>query len=134
MHAVMADEPAIIDVSIQEALATIAITELARAATAGKSWSRKRLADGNGATVCILPASDGYTAISPRDDHQWVAWLAVMGSPAWGSEPRFATKPNRVANWDALHALMSQWSRRYDKQAIADMAQQAHVPSFPLRG
>ncbi|MGE5268989.1 MAG: CoA transferase [Thiohalocapsa sp.] len=137
MQAAIAGEPAglavIVDVSIQEALATIALTELARAGLAGRSWLRKRLTDGNGATVCILPASDGYAAISPRDDHQWKAWLQVMGSPDWGSEPRFATKPDRVANWDALHALMSQWSRRYGKQAIADMAQEAHVPSFPLR-
>src|SRR5262249_32570167 len=40
---------------------------------------------------------------------------------------------DRVANFDALHALTSAWSRRYGKQAIADMAQTAHVPSFPLR-
>src|SRR5687768_11945265 len=56
-----------------------------------------------------------------------------MGSPAWGSDPRFATKPDRVANWDALHALMSTWSRQHGKQWIADQAQAAHVPSFPLR-
>jgi crotonobetainyl-CoA:carnitine CoA-transferase CaiB-like acyl-CoA transferase len=134
MHAVMAGEKgAIVDVSIQEALATIAITELARAALSGKSWSRKRLSDGNGATVCILPARDGYAAISPRDDHQWAAWVAVMGSPDWAKDPRFAAKSSRVANWDALYALMSEWSRGYDKQTIADMAQAAHVPSFPLR-
>ncbi len=134
MHAVLAGEPgAVVDVSIQEALATLAITELARAALSGKSWSRKRLTDGNGATVCILPARDGYTAISPRDDHQWAAWVTVMGSPAWAKDPRFAAKSGRVANWDALYALMSEWSRGYDKQTIADMAQAAHVPSFPLR-
>jgi crotonobetainyl-CoA:carnitine CoA-transferase CaiB-like acyl-CoA transferase len=134
MHAVLAAQPgAVIDVSIQESLATLAITELARAALSGKSWSRKRLADGNGATVCILPARDGYAAISPRDDHQWAAWVGVMGSPAWANDPRFAAKSGRVANWDALHALMSEWSRGYDKQTIADMAQAAHVPSFPLR-
>jgi crotonobetainyl-CoA:carnitine CoA-transferase CaiB-like acyl-CoA transferase len=56
-----------------------------------------------------------------------------MGSPDWGNDARFATKPDRVANWDALHALMSAWSRRYGKQWIADSAQAAHVPSFPLR-
>ena len=134
MHAVMAAERgALVDVSIQEALATLAITELARAALSGKSWSRKRLTDGNGATVCILPARDGYAAISPRDDHQWAAWVAVMGSPAWAKDPRFAAKSGRVANWDALYALMSEWSRGYDKQTIADLAQAAHVPSFPLR-
>jgi crotonobetainyl-CoA:carnitine CoA-transferase CaiB-like acyl-CoA transferase len=80
-----------------------------------------------------LPASDGYVAISPREERQWTAWLSVMGSPGWGSDPRFATKPDRVANWDALHALMSAWSRQYGKQWIAESAQTAHVPSFPLR-
>jgi crotonobetainyl-CoA:carnitine CoA-transferase CaiB-like acyl-CoA transferase len=134
MHAVLAEKPsAVVDVSIQEALATLTITELARAGLSGKSWSRKRLADGNGATVCILPARDGYAAISPRDDHQWAAWVTVMGSPDWAKDPRFAAKSDRVANWDALYALMSEWSRHYDKQSIADMAQTAHVPSFPLR-
>jgi crotonobetainyl-CoA:carnitine CoA-transferase CaiB-like acyl-CoA transferase len=134
MHAALAAEPgAVIDVSIQEALATMAVGELARAGLGRKIWSRRRVADGNGATVTILPASDGYAAISPREDRQWAAWLGVMGSPDWGTDPRFATKPDRVANWDALHELMSDWSRRHGKQWIANAAQEAHVPSFPLR-
>ena len=133
MHAALARAPAMVDVSIQEALATLAMTELARAGLHGRSWSRKRVADGNGATVCILPARDGYAAISPREDKQWAAWLGAMGSPAWGSDPRFARKADRVANWDALHALMSEWSRQRGKQEIADLAQAARVPSFPLR-
>ncbi len=134
MHAAASGlKGAVIDVSIEEALATLAMTELANAGLGGKARSRKRVGDGNGATVCILPASDGYAAISPREDRQWAAWLKVMGSPAWGGDPRFTTKPDRVANWDALHALMSEWSRRHTKQWIADAAQEAHVPSFPLR-
>jgi crotonobetainyl-CoA:carnitine CoA-transferase CaiB-like acyl-CoA transferase len=133
MHAAMAAPGAVVDVAIVEALATVAITELARAGLTGKTRLRKREADGNGATVTILPACDGYVAISPREDRQWVSWLSVMGSPNWGNDPRFATKPDRVANWDALHALMSAWSSQYGKQWIADSAQAAHVPSFPLR-
>ena len=132
MHAALAEPGAVVDVSIAEALATVAITELARAGLTGKARPRKREADGNGATVTILPASDGYVAISPREDRQWTAWLSVMGSPDWGGDPRFATKRDRVANWDALHAVMSAWSRQYGKQWIADRAQAAHVPSFPL--
>jgi crotonobetainyl-CoA:carnitine CoA-transferase CaiB-like acyl-CoA transferase len=132
MHA--AGKPgAVVDVSIEEALATMAMTELANAGLGGKARPRKRVSDGNGATVTILPSSDGYAAISPREDRQWAAWLEVMGSPEWGSDKRFATKPDRVANWNALHALISEWSRRHTKQWIADAAQEAHVPSFPLR-
>jgi crotonobetainyl-CoA:carnitine CoA-transferase CaiB-like acyl-CoA transferase len=134
MHAAMAEtHGASIDLSIHEALATLAMTELARAGLTGKSWSRKRLADGNGATVCILPTRDGYVAISPRESHQWESWLNVMASPDWGHDARFVHKHDRVANWDALHALMSTWSKQHDKQWIADAAQKAHVPSFPLR-
>ncbi len=124
---------AVVDVSIQEALATMAMTELTRAGTSGKGWGRKRMTDGNGATVCILPARDGYVAISPREERQFRSWLAAMGSPAWGSEARFARKADRVANWDALYGLMSDWSGDHGKQWIADTAQAAHVPSFPLR-
>ncbi len=134
MHAALGPTPgAVIDLSVQEALATLAMTELTRAGVNNKGWSRRRLTDGNGATVCILPARDGYVAISPREEHQWRSWLTVMGSPAWGTDPRFARKPDRVANWDALHALMSQWSVHHDRQWIANAAQDAHVPSFPLR-
>jgi len=134
MHAVRGNQSgATVDVSIHEALATLSMTELARAGLSGRSWDRKRLSDGNGATVTILPASDGYAAISPREEKQWAAWLGAMGSPDWGADPRFSPKANRVKNWDALHALMSGWSRQHDKQWIADAAQHAHVPSFPLR-
>ena len=81
MHASLGNQSgASIDVSIHEALATLAMTELARAGLGKKSWERKRLSDGNGATVTILPASDGYAAISPREEKQWAAWLEAMGS------------------------------------------------------
>jgi crotonobetainyl-CoA:carnitine CoA-transferase CaiB-like acyl-CoA transferase len=132
MHAALLEAGEVVDVSIQEALATLAMTELARAGQTGRSWSRKLVGDGNGATVCILPASDGYAAISPREDKQWASWLEAMGSPDWGREARFASKRDRVANWSALHALMADWSRDKTKAWIADTAQAAHVPSFPL--
>jgi crotonobetainyl-CoA:carnitine CoA-transferase CaiB-like acyl-CoA transferase len=132
MHAALMGNAAVVDVSIHEALATLAMTELSRAGQTGKSWSRKRVDDGNGATVCILPASDGYAAISPREDRQWASWLEAMGSPNWGQESRFVTKKDRIANWDALHALMAAWSRDKTKHWIAKTAQAAHVPSFPL--
>jgi len=121
-----------IDVSIQEALATLAVGELTQGGLTGSVWSRKRMTDGNGATVTILPARDGYVAVSPREEVQWTRWLAVMGQPDWADDARFARKSDRVANWDALYALMSEWSIQHTKQWIADQAQGAHVPSFPL--
>jgi crotonobetainyl-CoA:carnitine CoA-transferase CaiB-like acyl-CoA transferase len=133
MHAVLSGGNAMVDVSINEALATLAMTELARAGQSRRQWERRRETDGNGATVCILPTQDGFAAISPREERQWQAWLSAMGSPAWGDDPRFKTKSDRIANWDLCHELMSQWSRPLSKRQVADLAQAAHVPSFPLQ-
>ena len=121
-----------VDVSMQESLATLDIHGLTRAGLGRAARPRGRSGDGNGATVTILPCVDGYVAISPREDHQWLRWLEVMGAPEWGAEARFLRKADRIANFDALHALMAQWSCSRDKQSIADAAQNAHVPSFPL--
>jgi crotonobetainyl-CoA:carnitine CoA-transferase CaiB-like acyl-CoA transferase len=51
------------------------LAAFARAGLSGKSWGRKRLTDGNGATVTTLPTKDGYAAISPREEKQWASWL-----------------------------------------------------------
>lgn len=124
---------ALIDVSLQEALATLAITELTRAANLGKARSRRRHGDGNGATVCTLPCLDGYVAISPREERQWHAWLGVMDNPQWAQDPRFERKADRERNWDALHAHLCEWSRKHSRAWVAKAAQQARVPSFALR-
>ena len=110
----------------------MAIRELAVPAYGKPSQSRLRVGDGGGSTVTIIPASDGFVAISPREERQWRAWLKVMGNPDWGAEERFATKTARAENWDALHRLISEWSITRPKQWIYEAGQDAHVPSFPL--
>jgi hypothetical protein len=97
MHAVLGNRPgAWVDISLQEALATLAMTELSRAGQSGRSWERKRLADGNGATVTILPANDGYTATSPVRTSS-----GRRGLRPWDrrpGEPIRASRPNPTAS------------------------------------
>ena len=40
----------------------------------------------------VLPCSDGYVAISPREDAQWERWLELMGNPEWAAEEKAAGK------------------------------------------
>lgn len=127
-----ASRPGLVDVAQTTALATLSIQALCQASLHGKPWSRQRVGDGNGATVTILPAADGYFAISPREEHQWRAWLGVMGDPDWADDPRFAKKSDRAANWDALYALLCAWSQSQRKDSVSQSAQAAHVPSFAL--
>jgi crotonobetainyl-CoA:carnitine CoA-transferase CaiB-like acyl-CoA transferase len=122
----------IIDVSAQEAMALMAARELAMPGFGGQPAPRGGRQRGGNAVIAVLPALDGYVAISPREAHQWRRWLDVLGSPAWGAEPRFATRAQRTANFDALYERMAAWSRGRRCAEIFDACQRVHVPCFPF--
>lgn len=80
----------------------------------------------------VLPCTDGYVAISPREDAQWARWLDVMDHPAWASEARFVTREGRQQNTPALWALLSDWSRQHSKHDIARWGQEKRIPCFAV--
>jgi crotonobetainyl-CoA:carnitine CoA-transferase CaiB-like acyl-CoA transferase len=103
MHAALLGAPAAIDVAIEEALATMAIGELANAGLHGKIRQRKRAGDGDGATATILPASDGYVrsrrARTVNGPH---------GSRCWGRRTGAATRalrPKPIALSIGAHSI-----------------------------
>jgi benzylsuccinate CoA-transferase BbsF subunit len=62
-------------------------------------------------------------------EDEWAALVEVMGSPAWASEPRFATNTARVANQDALDACIEEWTRERDPYDVMFALQAAGVPA-----
>jgi crotonobetainyl-CoA:carnitine CoA-transferase CaiB-like acyl-CoA transferase len=122
----------IIDVSTQEAMALMAARELAMPGFGGRPAPRGGRQRGGSAVISVLPAQDGHVAISPREAHQWQRWLEVLGNPSWGADPRFATRAQRTANFEALYELMAAWSRDRSVAEIFTACQTAHVPCFPF--
>src|SRR5262249_20663262 len=59
----------IIDVSAQEAMSLMAARELAMPGFGGQPAHRRGRARGGNAVISVLPAVDGYVAISPREEH-----------------------------------------------------------------
>ena len=121
-----------IDVSAQEAMALMAARELAMPGFGGQPAPRGGRARGGNAVISVLPALDGYVAVSPRETHQWQRWLAVLGDPAWGADPRFATRAGRTAHFADLYEHMAAWSRERRCAEIFAACQTAHVPCFPF--
>ena len=80
----------------------------------------------------VLPCTDGYVAISPREDAQWERWLDLMGNPSWASDERFATREARQMNSVELWKLLGQWSRDRSKLEIAKQGQERRIPAFPV--
>ncbi|MDA1146285.1 MAG: CoA transferase, partial [Chloroflexi bacterium] len=122
-----------LDISAQEAMAILPAREHSMPGYGMLSLSREKRADVLGASY-ILPTSDGYVAASPREEHQWVQWIALMGSPDWASAPHFATHANRLQHADELIPFMSSWTREWTKAELAAAAQAVHVPCFAVNG
>ena len=120
-----------LDVSLQEAIAALNQSQFNALERTGEVRRQATTSPSN-PTVALLPASDGWVAISPREEHQWARWLTVMGDPPWGQEPRFATRKSRAEHWPALYALLAEWSARRPRLEIFEAAQAARVACYPL--
>jgi benzylsuccinate CoA-transferase BbsE subunit len=125
----------LVDVSEQEAVATLLLPELSER-TEGKLKSGRHRARGGskvaGGLVGLLPCADGHVIISPREDHQWARLMAILGDPPWGSAPDAATPAARMANWEDLQQLLGAWSRSRAKDAVFRQLQAARIPCFPV--
>ena len=126
-------------VSAFEAMATQAIAGLSNIAFGGESPTRN-LAEVREASIGgqvsaiggVLPCSDGFVAISPREDAQWARWLELMGNPDWSEDPKFATRDARQKNAGELWLLLSEWTSQRSKQDIAREGQRRRIPCFPV--
>ncbi|MCS6926862.1 MAG: CoA transferase, partial [Candidatus Binatia bacterium] len=72
---------------------------------------------------------DRWLAISVSTDTQWQNFLAVLGHPAWGQEPRFATQSLRLAHRDELDPLVEAWTVQQEAEVAAEHLQRAGVPA-----
>jgi crotonobetainyl-CoA:carnitine CoA-transferase CaiB-like acyl-CoA transferase len=72
---------------------------------------------------------DAWIVISCRTESQWDALVKLMGEPAWCSDERFATLESRVANADALDALLEEWTSGLERYDAMEQLQAAGVPA-----
>ena len=121
-------------VSSFEAMVTQAMAGLASCAYGQPAPSRSlmRPREAAGAIGGVLPCVDGYVAISPREDAQWLRWLDMMGQPSWAEDERYATRAARQENIDGLWELLAAWTRGRSKFEIAREGQRRRIPCFPV--
>lgn len=85
----------------------------------------------HGVYPCI--GEDRWIAIAVFEQSEWEALVAVMGHPAWASEPRFATQALRFANQDALDERLGTWTREYDRHRLMHRLQAAGIAAAAVQ-
>lgn len=86
-----------------------------------------------GGLIWLLPCADGTIVVSPREDHQWARWVALMGNPDWARDEELCgTRGARTRNAAALGTLMRAWSAGVSARPVFEHAQAARVACFPV--
>jgi benzylsuccinate CoA-transferase BbsF subunit len=72
---------------------------------------------------------DNWLVIAVGTDDEWRALLGAIGSPAWGSDSRFADPVGRWRHQQDLDALITEWTIRHDHLEAMRLLQSAGVPA-----
>ncbi len=77
----------------------------------------------------VYPAlgDDAWVAIAVEGDGQWTAMCDLMGKPALGKDPRFASASARLERRDELDILMSEFTSIRSARDVESLLQQAGI-------
>ncbi len=81
----------------------------------------------------VYPTRDGHIAIICVGETHWKSLLGVMQRDDLNQDPRFADLQSRVANIDAIDALVGEFTSRYDRKELFDLLMRHRVPCAPVR-
>jgi crotonobetainyl-CoA:carnitine CoA-transferase CaiB-like acyl-CoA transferase len=127
----------IIDLSVEDVFAAMLIDPLADYHRGTQPPGRARVPGRSitiaGGLVWLLPCADGTILVSPREDHQWQRWVALMGSPAWANDAALCgSRETRTRHASELQKLMATWSVGERAGDVFARAQAARVACFPV--
>ncbi|HEX2172275.1 MAG TPA: CoA transferase, partial [Dehalococcoidia bacterium] len=127
----------VIDMSQLEAAATFVGPALLDAAVNGTRFvaSGNLLPDREAAPHGAYPTAgeDRWIAIAVLEEAQWRVLAREMGRPTLATDPRFATAADRIANVEALDALVAGWTRDQVAEELAARLQAIGVPAGPIQ-
>lgn len=75
-------------------------------------------------------SSDGaWVLVAANSDYLFRTLCLLMGQPDLSDDPRFRTNPSRVANNEALDAIIGQWVHGLTADAVIDQLEAANIPA-----
>ncbi len=87
--------------------------------------NRHPLAAPHGVYRC--QGEDRWAAVAVMSDDEWQRFGKAIGSPAWASEPKYATAESRVKHADELDRLVESWTINIPPEAVEEILQKAGV-------
>ena len=80
----------------------------------------------------VFDTSDGYVIIAVGNDGQYRKFCTDLGLQALGTDPRFATNPDRLAQREVLVPMLAEKTRGFTMQGLLAACEAAGVPAGPI--
>ena len=125
-------EGAVVDVSLYETAIGYIGYHLAGYLADGTVPSRQGTAFPMVAPYQVFRTRDGELLIAGGNDRLFAAICDVVGLPELVDDPRFATNRERVANRDALNAILVEKLSQHDSAAWLEKLRASGVPVAPV--
>ena len=79
-----------------------------------------------------MQTKDGYLMVGAAGEAIWARCAKALGHPEWCEDPRFATNQQRMANRDALEAVMNAVLTTKTTNDWVEVLEAAGVPCGPV--
>lgn len=121
-----------IDMALFDCMIAVLANQGMNYLASGISPKRMGNAHPNIAPYQTLPVSDGYFIIACGNDGQFAKLTALLGIGELASDSRFVTNSLRVANRDALTALLEERTKQWLRDDLLSALAKAGVPAGPI--
>jgi CoA:oxalate CoA-transferase len=118
-----------IDLSAQEALASVGRQELAFYSVEGRVPTPQKGRKRRGGI--LYPCKDGYVCIWIGPHYQKL--VDMLGNPDWSKEEIFIDNQSRQKYMEEFNALVSVWTRELTMKEVDDLSIKFEVPCSPVR-
>jgi crotonobetainyl-CoA:carnitine CoA-transferase CaiB-like acyl-CoA transferase len=79
-----------------------------------------------------MQCKDGWIYLCCVEEHQWKAFVDLMGNPEWAGEEIFANRAMRGENWEALVIFLEEYVKEQTVLDLYAKAQARRIPFAPV--
>jgi crotonobetainyl-CoA:carnitine CoA-transferase CaiB-like acyl-CoA transferase len=119
----------VVDVSLLESATSFLMTAIPEHALLGSTMTRRGSRDRFVAPSNTFEARDGrHVLIVGGDDHMFPRLVRAMGRPQLLADPRFATMADRLAHTAEIEAVVAEWMKQHDADALVARLEAEGLP------
>jgi crotonobetainyl-CoA:carnitine CoA-transferase CaiB-like acyl-CoA transferase len=121
-----------IDMALLDVATSIMANQAMNYLTTGTAPQKMGNAHPNLAPYAVFDCADGWIIIATGNDGQYRRLCELLGMPALGTAPEFATNADRIANRAALTDALTRATKQRSKADLLAACESAGVPAGPI--